>query len=88
MTRHELCEDFGLDPEHTLFLPEEEFDLCIAGIDQMNECIVYYIEPVIQTFMKLNEWDIETAVEWFEYNVQGSVGSGFPTYIHKLGESK
>lgn len=84
MNTQQICDEYGLDPDTTLFLPEQ-FDDCLAGIDHMNECVVYYSDKVIECLMEVDGMDFETASEHFSYNIQGSLGEGFPTYIESLG---
>ena len=78
-----ICDEHGLDPDFTLFLPEE-FNHCLAGIDHMNACVVYYSDKVIECLMEVDEMDFEDACEHFSYNIQGSLGEGFPTYIESV----
>lgn len=80
MNKIEICEKYELDPSDILFLPSQ-FDECIAGVDYNNECIVYYSDKVIKCLMDIDKMDFEEANEYFSYNIQGSLGKGFPTYI-------
>ena len=86
MNREDLCDQFGLDVDTTLFLPERYFDECIAGVDSMNGCLVYYEHKVINCLIEHQEMDQEEAIGWFSFNMQGSLGEGFPTYIRGLDE--
>ena len=51
----------------------------------MNACVVYYSDKVIETLMMEDGMSFEDASEHFSYNIQGSLGEGFPTYIESLG---
>lgn len=53
--------------------PRDQFDKCIIGITYDGEKAIYDTEKVIETFMSVNEWDYETALEWFEYNTLRSL---------------
>ena len=79
----EICDSYGLDPDKTLFLPEQ-FHHCLAGVDYDNECVVYFSDMVIQSLMDVDGMDYETAEEHFSYNIKGSLGEGFPTYIERI----
>ena len=81
--REKVCDEHGLDPEETLFLPEE-FDHCLAGVDHLNACVVYFSDKVIQTLIDEEGLTFEDAMEHFSYNIQGSLGEGFPTYIEGI----
>lgn len=82
--RETLCDNIGFDPDATYFLPEPYFDACIAGYDTLNCCLVYYSDKVIECFVEHQDMDLEEAMEWFSYNVAGSMGEGYPTYIESL----
>lgn len=49
--------------------PREEFDKCVVGVLYDDDLAVYDTELVLETFMRINEWSYEEALEWFEYNV-------------------
>jgi len=49
--------------------PREEFDKCVVGVLYDEDRAVYDTELVLETFMRINEWSYEEALEWFEYNV-------------------
>ena len=85
--REKLCDEVGADPDSVLFLPEEYFDACLAGFDSENECFVYYSDKVIDCFVEHQDMDLEEAMEWFSYNVAGSKGEGYPTYIESLSNA-
>jgi hypothetical protein len=78
-----VCDEHGLDPEETFFLPKE-FDHCLAGVDYLNACVVYFSDKVIETLVDVEGLSLEDAMEHFSYNIQGSLGEGFPTYIERL----
>ncbi len=49
--------------------PRDEFDKCVVGVLYDADCAVYDTELVLKTFMRINEWSYEDALEWFEYDV-------------------
>ena len=46
----------------------EDFAEAILGVSTDIPAIIYGTERVIKCFMDKNDWDYETAREWFEYN--------------------
>jgi hypothetical protein len=53
--------------------PRDEFDKCVVGVLYDADRAVYDTELVLETFMRINEWSYEEALEWFEYNVLRSL---------------
>lgn len=83
--REELCDAFGVNPDETLFLPEEYFDQCIAGFDSQEGVFVYYSDRVIECLIEHQDMEMEDAMEHFAYNIAGSKGKGYPLYIESVG---
>ena len=67
-----------------LIEPRAYFDACIVGIVYADNRAVYDAEKVIQTFMDMNEWNYDTALEWFEYNTLRSCHyfEGSPIFVN------
>lgn len=67
-----------------LIEPRAYFDACIVGIVYADNRAVYDAEKVIQTFMEMNEWNYDTALEWFEYNTLRSCPyfEGSPIFVN------
>ena len=64
----------------------EAFADCVVGIiygADIADRVCYDAEMVIETLMKLHDWDYETADEWFNFNILGSfVGEGTPVFMY------
>ena len=56
-----------------LLEPREDFDKCIIGVNHNNTRAIYNVDKVIETFMDLNDWDFDEAIEWFDYNTLRSL---------------
>ena len=62
-------------------------DEAIIGYE--NEKVIYDYNKCVEVFMKDNEWDWETAVEWMEFNVVGAyVGPKTPLFIDPDAEDE
>jgi hypothetical protein len=53
-----------------LLEPRETFDACVVGIDPSSQRLIYSERLVLLALMHQNDWDEETAVEWFNTNVE------------------
>ena len=48
------------------------YDNCIIGISRHGN-IIYSVDMIINTLVGMeHEWSHEDAIEWFEFNIQGS----------------
>lgn len=56
-----------------LLEPRSDFDKCVIGVIYAEDRAVYDTDMVIETFMRINEWSYEEALEWFEYNTLRSL---------------
>lgn len=70
MTRQDLC-DFGY--EDVIVFENEDYDGCIVGVTTNNEA-VYSKAKMVKWYMKQNNCTEEEALEWIEYNTEGSLG--------------
>lgn len=75
--------------EATLFLePRETFDRAIVGLADRagGMCVVAYDrDACIQALMQDNDWDYETALEYFEFNTLGAwVGEYTPIFVELI----
>jgi hypothetical protein len=65
--------------------PREVFDSAILGIAERVDglhVIAYDSERVLQALMDANDWDVDEARDWFEFNTAGGyVGPGTPLFI-------
>jgi hypothetical protein len=53
-----------------LLEPREVFDSCVVGIDPSAQRLIYSERLVLLALMHQNDWDDETAVEWFNANME------------------
>ena len=48
------------------------YDHCILGIS-IHGSIIYSVEHILKTLVGADHhWDFDDAIEWFEFNIQGS----------------
>jgi hypothetical protein len=58
------------------------FDDCIVGVEaSSNTLLVYSTQLILEKLVKESEMTWEEAIEYFDYNIQGSKGEGYPIYI-------
>lgn len=70
MTRQDLC-DNGY--EDVIVFENEDYDGCIVGVTTNNEAV--YSKPLmIKWYMEKYHCSEEEALEWIEYNTEGSLG--------------
>ena len=70
MTRQDLC-DLGY--EDVIVFESEDYDGCIVGVTTNNEA-VYSKTKMIEWYMNKHKCSEEEALEWIEYNTEGSIG--------------
>lgn len=51
-----------------LLEPREHMDKAILGLTNDLNHIVYSQDKIVTAFMKMNRWNYEEAVEWYDYN--------------------
>lgn len=79
------------NPDALLLEPREVYDQCIIGFtDQPDDrwprtggtfVAVYDAWRCVEEFATANNTDMQTSVEWFEFNTAGAwVGEGTPTF--------
>jgi len=68
--------------------PEEDiikadgFDDCIVGVESSSHTLlVYSTQLILEKLVKDDEMTWEEAIEFFDYNIQGSKGEGV-SYLH------
>jgi hypothetical protein len=58
------------------------FDDCIVGVEaSSNTLLVYSTQLILEKLVKESEMTWKEAIEYFDYNIQGSKGEGYPIYI-------
>lgn len=70
MTRQDLC-DKGY--EDVIVFEDEDYGGCIVGVTTNNEA-VYSKSKMVKWYMEQNHCSEEEALEWIEYNTEGSLG--------------
>lgn len=81
-TREEIVESTG--NTELLFLEEIYFDKAILGVvydDQGVMRVVYDCETIIEALISFVGFNVEDAVEYFEFNILNSRGAGLPYYL-------
>ena len=65
------------------FIKADGFDDCIVGVECSEHPlkIVYSTQLVLEKLVKESKMDWSEAIEYFDYNIQGSKGEGYPIYI-------
>jgi hypothetical protein len=82
MDRRQMIAD--INPQAHLW---DDLDECIIGITE-EACAVYDIHKMEKTLMELNDWDIETAAEYVEYNIlQAYIGEFTPVHVWTIPEN-
>ena len=70
MTRQDLC---NRGYEDVIVFENEDYDGCIVGVTTNNEA-VYSKSEMIRWYMEKNHCSEGEALEWIEYNTEGSLG--------------
>ena len=70
MTRQDLC-DRGY--EDVIVFENEDYEGYIVGVTTNNEA-VYSKSKMVKWYMEQNRCTEEEALEWIEYNTEGSLG--------------
>ena len=61
--------------------PREFYDFAILGYDPSRDRFIYDEDRVIDILITKEEMSIEDAIEYYEFNINGSQGANFPIYI-------
>jgi len=65
-----------------MFVKADGFDDCIVGVESTGDIrLVYSTQLILEKLVKDSEMTWEEAIEYFDYNIQGSQGEGYPIYI-------
>lgn len=68
--------------EHALFLePRFQYDDAIIGSLNGSGVVVYDAHLVIHITMSVHELDHADAIEYFYFNIAGSMGENYPEYV-------
>lgn len=79
------------DHRNTVQLDPREYDAAVVGYieDENGARLCYNVPKLIRIMMKHNDWDIDMAYEWFEYNVLRSMPyakdekSSIPVFLYE-----
>ena len=63
----------------TTFVVVDGVDEAIIGLEQQQMKLVYSVPKCIEILAK--DMDIDDAVDYFEYNVRGSLGADSPLFV-------
>jgi hypothetical protein len=74
----QITEDF---PEETFLYPTGYED-CVVGLEYASNSLVMDSNKIIDKLINEDEMTEEEAQEFFDYNIAGSKGEGFPIYIY------
>lgn len=61
--------------------PSSYYDMAIIGYDANKDRLIYDEDKVIDTLITKEEMSIEDAIEYYEFNINGSQGANYPIYI-------
>ena len=65
--------------------PHEYYDEAILGYNPAEDRLVYNEDKIIDILITKEGMSVEDAIEWYDYNTQGSQGKNYPTYIIPTG---
>lgn len=75
------------DCDALLLEPRAHFDRAILGfLDGLN-VVVYSAPKVLEALMQEQGMSHEDAREWFDFNVAGSKGEGYPLYLWPVDQA-
>lgn len=61
----------------------DDLDNALIGIDEVKYRAVYSVEMIIDELIKINNWDEETALEWYGFNISTTyMGEFTPILVH------
>ena len=61
--------------------PADYYDEAILGYDPIDDRFIYDENKVIDILITKEEMSVEDAIEWYDYNIQGTQGDHYPIYI-------
>jgi len=68
-------------PDETFLYPTG-FEDCVVGVEMDNLILVMDANKIIDKLINEDEMTEIEAQEFFDYNIAGSKGEGFPIYIY------
>jgi hypothetical protein len=61
--------------------PSNYYDVAIIGYEANKDRLIYDEDKIIDILITKEEMSIEDAIEYYEFNINGSQGANFPIYI-------
>jgi hypothetical protein len=74
-----LSQRFDCIDEEKLKLPSE-YDKALEGMCFYTGSYVYSVEKCLRVLQDHHKFSEEDAMDWFEFNIAGSQGQGYPVY--------
>lgn len=74
----QITEDF---PDETFLYPTGYED-CVVGLEYASNVLVMDSNKIINKLIVNEELSEVDAMEYFDYNIAGSKGEGFPIYVY------
>jgi len=65
--------------------PHEHYDEAILGYDPLEDRLIYNEDKIIDILIIKEGMSVEDAIEYYEYNINGTQGKNTPTYIIPMG---
>ena len=60
-------------------------DRAVIGIDEMKARAVYSVDKIIDELCRLNKWERDVAVEWYEFNISTAYyGEYTPILVYNM----
>jgi hypothetical protein len=69
------------DTTALLLEPRELFDKAVLGYLESPTVFIYSAPKVLEILMREQDMSYEDAQEWFNFNIAGSLGEGYPLYL-------
>ena len=73
-----ITEDF---PDETFLYPTG-FEDCVVGLMYASKVLVMDSNKIINKIIVEDGLSEEAAIEYFDYNIAGAGGDGFPIYVY------
>lgn len=66
------------------YIKADGLDAAVIGVSTSG-CLVYSIDAIIDILMERNNWSYDDAIEYFDYNIEGSyMGERSPIYVNLI----
>ena len=82
MIERQIMEDLLADGSAQVLEPRNVFDVAMVGMAELGGSFVavYDADKILEALMKQNDWDIDQALEHYDFNMQ-LTGPGAPLYL-------